>query len=81
MFWRESRRDGIYHSALTLLRSGQKSESRLIGHQAEVQMEWWIARHLSLTVNYTHFFSGSFLKDTGPAHDVDYATAWVAYRC
>jgi hypothetical protein len=27
--------------------------------------------------NYAHFFSGSFLKGTGPAHDVDYATAWV----
>jgi len=80
IFWRESRRDGIYNSALALLRSGQKSRDRFIGHQAEVQLEWRIDRHLSLTVNYAHFFAGPFLKDTGPAHDVDYATAWVAYR-
>jgi len=37
-------------------------------------------RHLSLTVNYAHFFSRSFLKDTGPAHDVDYSTTWLTYK-
>ena len=41
---------------------------------------WRVDRHLSLTVNYAHFFSGSFLKDTGPAHDVDYSTAWLTYK-
>ena len=43
-------------------------------------MEWRVDRHLSLTVNYAHFFSGSFLKDTGSAHDVDYPTAWLTYK-
>jgi len=80
MFWRQSLRDGIYNSALALLRSGQRSRSRFVGHQGEVQLEWRVDRHLSVIVNYAHFFSGSFLKDTGPAHDVDYATAWATYR-
>jgi len=78
--WRESRDDGIYNSALVLLRSARASQARFIGHQAEVQLEWRIDRHLSLTVNYAHFFAGPFLKDTGPAHDVDYASGWVTYR-
>jgi len=43
-------------------------------------MEWRVDRHPSLTVNYAHFYSGSFLKDTGPAHDVDYSTAWLTYK-
>jgi hypothetical protein len=80
IFWRESLRDGIYNTALVLLRSGQKSRSRSIGNQAEVQLEWHINRHLSLTVDYAHFFAGPFLKDTGPAHDVDYASGWVTYK-
>jgi hypothetical protein len=80
VFWRESDRDGIYNSALALLRSGRKTHARFVGHQAEVQLEWRVDRRLSLTANYAHFFAGSFLKDTGPAHDVDYATAWLTYR-
>ena len=80
IFWRESRDDGIYNSALVLLRSGRASRALFIGHQTEVQMEWRVSRHLALTMNYAHFFAGPFLKDTGPAHDVDYASGWVTYR-
>ncbi|PYM53062.1 MAG: hypothetical protein DMD77_27920 [Candidatus Rokuibacteriota bacterium] len=70
----------MYNSALVLLRSGRASRALFIGHQAEVQMEWRVNRHLALTMNYAHFFAGPFLKDTGPAHDVDYASGWVTYR-
>ena len=80
VFWRQSRDDGIYNAALVLLRSGRASKERFIGHQAEVQLEWRIDRHLSVNVDYAHFFAGPFLKETGPGQDVDYASVWLIYR-
>jgi hypothetical protein len=36
-----------------------------------------IDRHLTLTANYTHFFVGDFIRDSGPCKDIDYVAAWV----
>src|SRR5262245_1497556 len=80
VFWRQSREDGIYNAALVLLRSGRTSREPFVGHQVEVQVEWRITRYVSATVNYAHCFAGPFIKDTGPAHDIDYASGWVTFR-
>lgn len=79
-FWRQSLNDGIYGPAVNLLRGPGSSRSRFVGSQPSVQAEWDISRHFSWTGNYTHFFSGAFLKDTKPANDVNYFTTWVSYR-
>ncbi|MFI5339317.1 MAG: alginate export family protein [Candidatus Methylomirabilales bacterium] len=79
-FWRESPSDGVYSPPGGLLRSGVGSGARYVGTQGEVQATWQIDRHLSVTANYTHFFTGAFLKQTGPAQDIDFVAAWVAYK-
>src|SRR6185295_3754013 len=38
-FWRESTRDGVYGPAVNLVQSGQTSNARYIGNQAEALME------------------------------------------
>src|SRR5581483_3114576 len=79
-FWRESLHDGIYGPAINLIRSGRTNRARYIGSQATAQAEWQVNRHIALTVIYTHFFAGAFLKESGPGRDVDYVTTWVTYR-
>ncbi len=79
-YWRTSVHDGVYSPPGGLLRSGVGSGARYVGNQVEAQAAWQIDRHLSVTANYTHFFTGAFLKQTGPARDVDFVAAWAAYK-
>jgi hypothetical protein len=75
-----SLQDGIYGNAVNLLRSGQQSRARLIGSQASVHAEWQVERLTTLTAVYSHFLAGSFLHETGPGRDVDYASVWITYK-
>jgi hypothetical protein len=29
---------------------------------------------------YAHFFPGSFLRETGPARNVNWVTGWIDYK-
>jgi hypothetical protein len=79
-FWRQSTRDGIYNIAGALIRSGRTSTARYIGSHADVQLDWKVNRHISLTGIYLHFFPGDFLKETRPAFPVNFIAAWVSYK-
>ena len=79
-FWRESLRDGIYGNAINLLRSGNASRARFVGIQPSLQAEWQISRHLTWTGVVSHFFTGPFLRETGPGRDVNYVSSWITYK-
>ena len=79
-FRRQSDRDGVYSPSGALLRSGRRSRAMHVGEQVGIQAEWRVDAHLSLVANYTHFFAGRFIRETGPGKDVDYTTAWAQYR-
>jgi hypothetical protein len=79
-FWRESTRDGVYGPAVNVIQSGDTSDARYVGNQAEAMLEWRLGRHFTLTADYAHFFAGDFLKETTPGKDVDYVSAWVTFR-
>ena len=79
-FWRESVHDGIYGPPGNLVRSGRQSDARYVGHQPGISMQWHPDRHWLLAGAYAHFFAGDFLRATGPASDVDFATTSATYR-
>lgn len=79
-FWRQSTSDGIYGIPGNLVRSGRTSGSRYIGSHANLQLEWQLDRHISLTTIYLHFFPGPFLKETQPGENVDFVALWVTYK-
>jgi hypothetical protein len=79
-FWRQSTRDGIYGAPGNLIRSASTSRARYTGSHANLQLEWRLDRHISLTTMYLHFFPGPFLKETQPGRNVDFVTAWVTYK-
>ena len=59
-FWRENTRDGIYGPAVNVIQSGQTSNARYVGNQAEAMLEWRVDRHFTFTIDYAHFFAGDF---------------------
>lgn len=79
-FWRQSVDDGVYNPAGALFRAAGISRATYVGSEAQVEIYWEINQHLILVSNYTHFFAGQFLKDTGFGEDVDYTTTWVTFR-
>lgn len=79
-FWRESTRDGLYGTSVNLVRSGRGSGAREIGNQGTLSLTWQTAPRWNVAVVYAHFFTGPFLRETGPAAGVDYASTTVTFR-
>ncbi len=46
--------------------------SNFAGHELDFSTDWKVNRHLSLLVGYSHFFAGSYLRDTGTHSDADF---------
>lgn len=79
-YWRQSTRDGLYGIPGNLLRTGQLSSARYIGHQPGVEVRCQMNRHTDVTVNYARFLTGRFLRETPPGEDTTFFAAWVTYR-
>jgi Alginate export len=80
VFWRQSVHDGIYRPPGNLLRSARHSRARYVGSQPCVTLEWQVDRHLTLTLEYGHFFAGPFLEETEPGRDIDWSAMTVTYK-
>lgn len=79
-FWRQSLGDGLYAFPLELNRPPGGSRARYIGSAPTVRAEWQATRHLLLVAEYTHFFAGPFLRQTGPGGDLDFFAVWMQYK-
>jgi hypothetical protein len=79
-YWRESLDDGIYGSAVNLLRPDGGSRARYIGTQAEAALGWEVSRNLSFRAVYSVFEPGRFIEDTGPAKAVHYVQMQTVLR-
>lgn len=53
---------------------------RFAGHELDVTVEWSAAQWLRVLVGYSHFFSGAYLRNTGPADDAHFAYAQLQVR-
>ena len=83
-FWRQSVRDGIYALPGGVLKpgpmnQGARSNARYVGSQPEINVNWQMDSHLSLTVDYAQFIAGKYLKETPPGKDIRYLGAWLTY--
>ncbi|HVH88248.1 MAG TPA: alginate export family protein, partial [Terriglobales bacterium] len=78
--WRSSTSDGIYNFASILVRPGNRTSARYVGTQPGGQIDFRASLHWTATLQYSHFFSGEFLKKTSPGKDVDYFVLSTTYR-
>jgi hypothetical protein len=78
-FWRQSDNDAVYNTAGAVVRAGTTSGSRSIGGELDLLLRWQISRHLGAYVGYSHFWAGTFIADTGPSDDIDFAYAAITF--
>jgi hypothetical protein len=71
-FWRLETADGIYRPSGSLLRSPDGSQARYVGSAISLTATWQVNPYVALTGVYTHFFPGRFIRQTGPAKDIDF---------
>lgn len=78
-FWRARPADALYDAAGVALRPGALESRRWTG--AEMDLTWHLKldRHTSLSVGYSHFFPGSFIRESGSAKDVDFGYVELQY--
>lgn len=79
-FWRYSTADGFYDNGLTLIQAADGSERRYIGSELSLVLDWRLDRHVGVRASYSHFFSGAFLKDTGPGDDANTLIVFATYQ-
>lgn len=79
-FWRQSVNDGLYNAAGEQFLSPGASKATYVGSEVQAEIAWQLNRHILWIANYTHFFAGKFVRDSGSGKDIDYATTWVTFR-
>jgi hypothetical protein len=80
VFWRQSVSDGVYLITTAPVPQSGPSRARFVGVNPDVALMWQIDRHTSVTALVSHFFVGTFLKETTPGRAVNYGFAAISYR-
>ena len=78
LFWRASDRDAVYNAAGGVLRAGASGATN-VGSELDLLLDWQIDRHTSFYAGYSHFFAGTFLRQTGAHQDIDFLYAALTY--
>lgn len=87
-FVRASTSDGLYGVGGGITRSGSLplvtgqtglSSARTVGQEIDLTFTYQFDRHTTAELGYSHFFPGDFVKETGPAPDVDFLYLQVQY--
>jgi len=78
-FWRADDNDALYNAGGAATRAGAPGTSNKIGAELDLTMKYKLDRHTLVLFGYSHFFPGSFIKQTGPGDDVDFLYLSVQY--
>jgi len=78
-FWRASDRDALYNSAGVVLRPGTETTARYIGAEVDLLATYNMTRHLLGYAGYSHFFTGEFIRKSGPSKDSDFFYTAIEY--
>ena len=78
-FWRASDRDAIYNKSGAVLRPGTDTTARYVGAELDVYATYAFTRHLLGYAGYSHFFTGEFIRKTGPSRDSDFLYGAVQF--
>lgn len=80
-YWRAQLNDGLYGGSKSLLRASNNNQSRFIGWQSGLKLDYEINRNIKIS-NETYYFSaGKFVKETGDSKSTFYngMTMWIGF--
>lgn len=76
-FWLASNKDSWYDSTGAKLRTSSTGNvSSYVGQEASLVMRYDLNKYINFDSGYAHFFTGSYVKDTGANDDAD----WVYFQ-
>ena len=78
--WRLETDDGVYGPAGFLLRAPSSSNEKFIGNGVSLNTNYEITNGLNASVNYTHIFTGDFIRDTGAGEDIDLLDVTLQFK-
>ena len=78
-FWRASDRDALYNKSGVVLRPGTETTARYIGAEVDLLATYNVTRHLLGYGGYSHFFTGDFIRKTGPSKDSNFFYTAIQY--
>ncbi|WP_303541281.1 alginate export family protein [Sphingomonas natans] len=70
VYWRYSRRDGIYDVPGNLVRAADGATAKFIGSEAEATLAWQATPELELSTSMSVFGPGRFIKQTGASRTI-----------
>ena len=79
VFWRASDRDALYSKSGGVLRPGTLTTARYVGAETDLLATYNFTRHLLGYAGYSHFFTGEFIRKTGPDKDSDFLYSAIQY--
>ena len=79
LFWRQNTNDAVYGPTGGIVRAPNGSGARSIGNEFDISTFWQIDRHTSAYLGWAHFFTGTFVDETGPHSDADFLYGSVTY--
>jgi hypothetical protein len=71
-FWRADSHDALYNPTGMVVRPGNGGESATVGREMDVVGHYLINRYVAVELGYCHFFTGSFLRESGGDAPVDF---------
>ncbi|HUT35292.1 MAG TPA: alginate export family protein [Planctomycetota bacterium] len=72
-FWRADNRDAVYNAGGAVARAGGLGTSRNIGSEVDLFLRYQLDRHQTVMGGFSHFFPGTFLKQSGAHEDIDFS--------
>lgn len=79
LFWRADTHDALYNANGNVVRAGAAGTSSEIGSEVDLLFKYPFDRHLLGLLGYSHFFSGEFIKQSGPSKDIDFTYLTLQY--
>ena len=70
-FWRASDHDALYNKSGQVFRPGTGTTASYVGAEIDLLATYNLTPHLLGYVGYSRFFTGDFIRKTGPAKDSD----------
>jgi len=72
-YWLQSKNDSWYNASGTALRTKTSGDrSYYVGSEASIRFYYDCTKNIKFETGYSHFFSGGYVKDTGPNDDADW---------
>ena len=78
-FWRADSDDALYNAGGASVRPGSAGNARYIGAELDLLLRYQLNTYTEVQFGYSHFFTGRFIEQSGPAKDVDFLYASIQF--